>query len=724
MYKSIWRLSHFILALLSSFFLIFASLTGAVLAINAGSKQLHNAHPSELNSISLAESMTAFKAKYPEIVELSVDQDGFFCASVFDENGDFLEGYFNPKTAEFMEAKEKNSAFINLVTNFHRSLFLKSTGRFIVGVCSFFLCLITISGILLLIKRQGSIKMAFKPLVKDNFYSDKHIYFARLSLIPILIIALSGVYLSLLRFDLIQEQFQEVSLAENTDSYDNIGNLSVFRQVKLDKLERLEFPFSPDESDYYLLKLKDRELEVNQYSGEIASASLGNWVQVLGRDIGLLHTGKQASILYNLMLFTTCIFLLFFIYTGFKISLNRRPKIKKSKAVVAVSPSSAIIYGSESGSTERFARIFQKQLVAQGENCSLVELNDFQNSDSLDTLYIFTATYGQGEAPENADEFLENFDSKNFREDQKYAVLGFGSRSYPEFCKFAKDIDQIMVSSPCQELLPTRYIDNFSVQEILNWVKEFNTAKDYTCEFKQSELRLPSRLKTFKLLETSKSDIGEDGLFNLLIKPPITSSYQSGDLLSIEFKEGQERLYSIAKIKDGLLLSVKKHNGGLGSEFLFNLDPDKKFKARIIRNDHFYMPKTSNPLILIANGTGIAPFIGMIEQAKKSRNITLYFGIANRDSHAKMTARLNKKRINHLHLAYSREEPFKYVQDLVSDHAEHLADKLQKNADIMICGSLAMEQEVSLALDSILKNQLNSSFSDFKKNGRYYSDCY
>jgi sulfite reductase (NADPH) flavoprotein alpha-component len=724
MYKSIWRLSHFILALLSSFFLIFASLTGAVLAINAGSKQLHDAHPSELNGISLAESVTAFKAKYTEIVELNVDQDGFFCASVFDENGDFLEGYFNPKTAQFIEAKEKNSAFINLVTNFHRSLFLKSTGRLIVGLCSFFLCLITISGILLLIKRQGSLKMAFKPLVKNNFYSDKHIYFARLSLIPILIIALSGVYLSLLRFDLIQERFQDVSLTENTKSYNNTENLSVFKQVNLDELDRLEFPFSPDESDYYLLKLKDRELEVNQYSGEIASASLGNWVQVLGRDIGLLHTGKQASILYNLMLFTTCLFLMFFIYTGFKISLNRRPKIKKAKATIAVSPSSAIIYGSESGSTERFARLFQKQLLAQGEDCSLIELNDFENSESLDTLYIFTATYGQGEAPENADEFLENFDSKNFREDQKYAVLGFGSRSYPEFCKFAKDIDQKMLSSPCQELLTTSYIDNFSIQEILNWVKEFNSAKNYSCEFKQSELRLPSRLKTFKLLETTKREIGEDGLFNLLIKPPITSSYQSGDLLSIELKEGQERLYSIAKIKEGLLLSIKKHNGGLGSEFLYNLDADKKFKARIIRNDHFYLPKNSNPLILIANGTGVAPFIGMIEQAKKTRDLTLYFGIANREVFSKMTTRLDKEKVNNLHLAFSREEPFKYVQDLIFQNSEDLADKIKVGAEIMICGSLAMEQEVILALDAILKTQLNSNFSEFKKNGRYYSDCY
>ncbi len=717
-------MSHFILALLSSFFLIFASLTGAVLAINAGSKQLHNAYPSELNSISLAESVAAFKAKYPEIVELSIDQDGFFCARVFDENSDLIDGYFNPKTADFIQAKEKKSDFINLVTNFHRSLFLKSTGRFIVGVCSFFLCLITISGVLLLIKRQGSLKMAFKPLVKDNFYSDKHIYYARLSLIPIFIIALSGVYLSLLRFDLIQERFQEVSLKETTDSSRNNGNFAVFKEISLDALDRLEFPFSSEESDYYLLKLKDRELEVNQYSGKIVSASLGNWVQVIGRDIGLLHTGRKASILYNLMLFTTCLFILFFIYTGFKISLNRRPKITKSKIIVSESPRSAIIYGSESGSTERFARLFQKQLLSQGEESSLLELNDFENSENLDTLYIFTATYGQGEAPENADEFLNNLDSQILREDQKYALLGFGSRSYPEFCKFAKDINKIMLSSPCQELLPARYIDNFSVQEILDWVKEFNNVKSYTCDFKQSELRLPSRLKTFRLLETSKGEIAEDGLFNLLIKPPITSSYQSGDLLSIEFKEGQERLYSIAKIKDGLLLSIKKHHGGLGSEFLYNLNPDNKFKARIIRNDHFYLPKTLNPLILIANGTGIAPFIGMIEQAKKNRDITLYFGIADRKGLAKMTSRLNKTKVNHLHIAYSRETPFKYVQDLVSEYPENLVDKLQKNADIMICGSLAMEQEVILALDLILKTQLNSSFADFKKNGRYYSDCY
>jgi sulfite reductase (NADPH) flavoprotein alpha-component len=154
------------------------------------------------------------------------------------------------------------------------------------------------------------------------------------------------------------------------------------------------------------------------------------------------------------------------------------------------------------------------------------------------------------------------------------------------------------------------------------------------------------------------------------------------------------------------------------------LDADKKFKARIIRNDHFYLPKNSNPLILIANGTGVAPFIGMIEQAKKSRDLTLYFGIANREVFSKMTTRLDIEKVNNLHLAFSREEPFKYVQDLIFQNSEDLADKIKVGAEIMICGSLAMEQEVILALDAILKTQLNSNFSEFKKNGRYYSDCY
>jgi sulfite reductase (NADPH) flavoprotein alpha-component len=102
----------------------------------------------------------------------------------------------------------------------------------------------------------------------------------------------------------------------------------------------------------------------------------------------------------------------------------------------------------------------------------------------------------------------------------------------------------------------------------------------------------------------------------------------------------------------------------------------------------------------------------------------LYFGIANREVFSKMTTRLDKEKVNNLHLAFSREEPFKYVQDLIFQNSEDLADKIKVGAEIMICGSLAMEQEVILALDAILKTQLNSNFSEFKKNGRYYSDCY
>ena len=74
-------------------------------------------------------------------------------------------------------------------TNLHRSLFLKSTGRVVV---SFFLFFIGGTGAALLIKRQKGWFDIFSKIIKDGSSSYYHSYLCRLTLFPILIIALSG----------------------------------------------------------------------------------------------------------------------------------------------------------------------------------------------------------------------------------------------------------------------------------------------------------------------------------------------------------------------------------------------------------------------------------------------------------------------------------------------------------------------------------------------------
>lgn len=83
---------------------------------------------------------------------------------------------------------------------FHRSLFLHETGRFFIGVISFLLFLISISGFVLVLKRQRGIRNFFSKVIKEYFAQYYHVILGRLALIPILIIALTGTYLSLERF--------------------------------------------------------------------------------------------------------------------------------------------------------------------------------------------------------------------------------------------------------------------------------------------------------------------------------------------------------------------------------------------------------------------------------------------------------------------------------------------------------------------------------------------
>nr|WP_305051558.1 PepSY domain-containing protein [Elizabethkingia bruuniana] len=77
----------------------------------------------------------------------------------------------NPKTGKILGKPVEKGEFINWVTSLHRSLFLKETGRFTVGVISFLLMLISISGSILIIKRQQGVKHFLTRSRKISFHN-------------------------------------------------------------------------------------------------------------------------------------------------------------------------------------------------------------------------------------------------------------------------------------------------------------------------------------------------------------------------------------------------------------------------------------------------------------------------------------------------------------------------------------------------------------------------
>ena len=97
----------------------------------------------------------------------------------------------------------------------------------------------------------------------------------------------------------------------------------------------------------------------------------------------------------------------------------------------------------------------KKRLKKEGHAADLVYMNHFRIQDNTQMLVILTATYGDGEAPANASRFMSQFNRQSPKNDIDYAVLGFGSRSYPKFCKYAIAVDTMLEKHPkCNSLIP------------------------------------------------------------------------------------------------------------------------------------------------------------------------------------------------------------------------------------------------------------------------------
>nr|BFF40369.1 hypothetical protein BACY1_21740 [Tenacibaculum mesophilum] len=203
MTTSIWRYSHLTLAISSFLFLLVASFTGIILAFEPISKQLSDYSISNTKEITLAQTISVLQKQYDEVISITIDENDFVSASVVTKEGKSDTFYVNPTTGEKLGDIEKKKPIFQFATSLHRSLFLKSTGRFIVGFISFLLCLIAITGLILITKRQGGFKKLFSKIVKENFEQYYHIIIGRYTLVPIIIITLTGVYLSLDRFSVL-----------------------------------------------------------------------------------------------------------------------------------------------------------------------------------------------------------------------------------------------------------------------------------------------------------------------------------------------------------------------------------------------------------------------------------------------------------------------------------------------------------------------------------------
>ena len=728
---SFWRYSHLALAVFSSVFLILASVTGVVLAVDAIQEKTPPYKVENFEKITLGEILPTLRKTYPEITELSVNHNQFVTLQGIDQEDNNVNAYIDARTGKILGEPIKKSDFIQWITALHRSLFLKETGRFIVGFVSFLLALISISGFALIINRQRSIRSLFSKVIKENFAQYYHIVLGRLSLLPILILALSGTYLTLEKFNFFigkENSTEKTETAVTVISLKKDIATTSFKNTLLEDVQKIEFPFSDDPEEYYNITLKDKEIQVNQITGAVVSETAFP-LQTLLSNLSLnLHTGRT-SILWAILLGIASLNILFFIYSGFAMTLKRRASRIKNK-YKADESKFILLVGSENGSTLGFANAIQKQLLAHGEKAFIAEMNSYKIYPKAEHIIIFTATHGLGDAPANANKFIALLNKNQQHQKIKVSIVGFGSKSYPDFCGYAQKIDsELKKQNWAESIVALQTINEKSADEFVDWTRLWSAQTGISLSNTPSLYNeVPKGLEKLKVIaKTAVSD--DEHTFLLTVQTKGSSKFTSGDLLAIyPANDNQERIYSIGKQNGNVQLVVKLHPSGLGSNFLYNLELDSLFKARIIKNKTFHFPKKAPKVALISNGTGIAPFLGMIEQNKKKVAIHLYCGFRKETEtiagYKKFAQEMiQKHHLQSFHLALSREANKFYVMDLIKRDAAFFTDLLHQGGVIMICGSLAMQKDVETVLDALLiDSPLN--ISDYKVNGQFLTDCY
>jgi len=723
-----WRYSHLALAVSSFLFLLLASITGAILSAEPIVDRLKPYAAKNLDAVNLAQAIPVLRENYPGITKISVESNQFVLIEGTGKTGDDVKAYVEPTTGKIIGKPGKKNEFFQWVTSLHRSLFLHELGRIFIGITAFLLMLIAISGILLTIKRQRGIKRFLAKIPNDGSAQYYHTVGGRLSLIFILLIAISGTYLSLNTLGIIKPVKTNVDVDFNaikSGPQKNIKDFDLFKNTSLSNVLTIEFPFSEDVEDYYTLTLKDKELAVNQVTGVIIAESKYPFSALVSNMSLSIHTGR-GSALWAIILGIASLSILFFIYSGFVITFKRISSRTKNKYKKEES-NYILLVGSENGTTNRYASAILKQLIKQGKKAYITSMNDYAIYPKAQHFLMLTSTYGIGEPPANAKKFLSLIEERPQDHPITYSVLGFGSRSYLDFCKFAFDVhNHLSAKTWATPLIDVHTVNDKSPDDLLLWQESWSQKADIQFEdFSGIGSEKPKRLKTFSVISNTK--FGDTFLIELQGQGKLKA--KSGDLFAIyPANDYRERLYSIGVVDKKIKLSVKLHENGLGSGFLHSLKPTAKIKARVVKNNHFNFPEKSTAVIMISNGTGIAPFLGMVDENKNNLSCYLYCGFKNTTAfepfNGFLKTKLAEAKLSKLSIAYSREGNRQYVSDLVNIDSDMIAKKLIDSSVIMICGSLSMQKDVLVILEQICLEKTKHPLSFYQSRNQILTDCY
>ncbi len=213
------------------------------------------------------------------------------------------------------------------------------------------------------------------------------------------------------------------------------------------------------------------------------------------------------------------------------------------------------------------------------------------------------------------------------------------------------------------------------------------------------------------------------------------------------------RLYSVSPLardyqaKDQIRLTVCQYTSntnnlfyGVCSSFLRKTQNGESIAIRKVSAPRFRLPQDSNvPILMFAGGTGIAPFIGFIEERMRSNNNSqnwLFYSVKSKEEYYyadKLENYQTDGRLT-LHTAITRNNSGKQlrINQIIEENAEKIYELFfENNAYIYVCGRSCFSKSIKEALQHVFKKYSKNKEQDIEKlmstayaNGRYNEDTF
>lgn len=150
-------------------------------------------------------------------------------------------------------------------------------------------------------------------------------------------------------------------------------------------------------------------------------------------------------------------------------------------AVVPQVPREAtILFGSQTGNSQRLAGRLADSLKEQGFDVTLSAMNKYKtnNLKKAGYLFILVSTHGEGDPPDNALTFYEYLYSKRAPrlDDTKFSVLALGDVSYEFFCKTGQDFDTRLAELGAERIVDRVDCDVDFEDSATGWIAAINSA--------------------------------------------------------------------------------------------------------------------------------------------------------------------------------------------------------------------------------------------------------